>query len=100
MPRTIPGSGRARTGGSEWLRCREPDLSHRPHYAADPEARLTGRSRMSFAFLGPYHPQIVHTPIVLLIFSAFFGILARLMDRDWLRKMSVTLLVFGFLGAF
>ena len=55
---------------------------------------------MSFAFLGPYHPQIVHTPIVLLIFSAFFGILARLMERDWLRKMSVTLLVFGFLGAF
>ena len=55
---------------------------------------------MSFAFLGPYHPQIVHTPIVLLIFSAFFGVLGRLLDRDWLRKTSVLLLVFGFLGAF
>jgi uncharacterized membrane protein len=54
---------------------------------------------MSFAFLQTYHPQIVHTPIVLLIFSAFFGILGRLLDRDWLRKTSVMLLVFGFLGA-
>jgi uncharacterized membrane protein len=53
-----------------------------------------------FAFLGPYHPQIVHAPIVLLIFSALFGILARLMDRDWLRKTSTLLLVLGFLGAF
>jgi len=50
--------------------------------------------------LGPYHPQIVHTPIALLIFSAFFAILGRLFDRDWLRKASVLLLVFGFLGAF
>ena len=55
---------------------------------------------MSFAFLQTYHPQIVHSPIVLLIFSAFFGILGRLLDRDWLRKTSVLLLVFGFLGAF
>ena len=51
-------------------------------------------------FLGPLHPQIVHTPIVLIIFSAFFAVLGRLMDRDWLKKTSVVLLVFGFLGAF
>ena len=51
-------------------------------------------------FLGPLHPQIVHTPIVLIIFSAFFAVLGRLMDRDWLKKASVVLLVFGFLGAF
>jgi uncharacterized membrane protein len=51
-------------------------------------------------FLGPFHPQIVHTPIVMLIFSAFFAIVARLFDRDWLRKTSVIMLVFGFLGAF
>src|SRR6266487_4317179 len=25
-------------------------------------------------FLGPFHPQIVHTPIVMLIFSAFLAI--------------------------
>jgi len=55
---------------------------------------------MSFSFLQTYHPQIVHTPIALLIFSAFFGILGRLLDRDWLRKTSVLLLVFGFLGAY
>ena len=51
-------------------------------------------------FLGPLHPQIVHTPIVLIIFSAFFALIGRLMDRDWLKKTSVLLLVFGFLGAF
>lgn len=55
---------------------------------------------MNLSFLGPFHPQIVHTPIVLLIFSAFSALLGRLMDRDWLRKTSVLLLVFGFLGAF
>ena len=54
---------------------------------------------MSFSFLGPFHPVIVHTPIALLIFSAVFGLVARLFDRDWLKKTSVILLVFGFLGA-
>ena len=53
-----------------------------------------------FNFLGPFHPQIVHTPVALLIFSAFFAIVARLFDRDWLKKTSILLLVFGFLGAF
>jgi uncharacterized membrane protein len=55
---------------------------------------------MNLNFLGPFHPQIVHTPVALLIFSAFFAILARLFDRDWLKKTAVLLLVFGFLGAF
>jgi uncharacterized membrane protein len=54
---------------------------------------------MSFSFLGPFHPVIVHTPIALLIFSAFFALVSRLFDRDWLKKTSVILLVFGFLGA-
>lgn len=54
---------------------------------------------MSFSFLGPFHPMIVHTPMALLIFSALFGLVARLIDRDWLRKTSVVLLVFGFIGA-
>jgi uncharacterized membrane protein len=53
-----------------------------------------------FDFLGPFHPQIVHAPVALLIFSAVFAIVARLFDRDWLKKTSVILLVFGFLGAF
>src|ERR1051325_10536522 len=55
---------------------------------------------MSLSFLGPLHPLIVHTPIVMLIFSAFFAVVGRLFDRDWLRKTSVLMLVFGFLGAF
>jgi len=55
---------------------------------------------MKLDFLGPFHPYIVHTPIALLIFSAFFALVARLFDRDWLRKASVLLLVFGFIGSF
>ena len=51
-------------------------------------------------WIGRFHPQIVHTPIVMLVFSAFFAIVGRLFDRDWVRKASVLLLVFGFLGAF
>jgi len=54
---------------------------------------------MNLSFLGPFHPQIVHTPVALLIFSAFFALVARLYDRDWLRKTSVLLLVIGFVGA-
>ena len=50
--------------------------------------------------LGQFHPQIVHTPVALLVFSAFFAIVGRLFDREWVRKASVLLLVFGFLGAF
>ena len=50
--------------------------------------------------LGQFHPQIVHTPVALLIFSAFFAIVGRLFDREWVRKASVLLLVFGFLGSF
>jgi len=54
---------------------------------------------MNLSFLGPFHPQIVHTPVALLIFSAFFALAARLFDRDWLRKTAVLLLVIGFVGA-
>jgi len=52
-----------------------------------------------FQFLGPYHPMIVHTPVALLVFSAFFALVGRLFDREWVRKTSMLLLVFGFLGA-
>ncbi len=51
-------------------------------------------------WIGQFHPQIVHTPIVMIIFSAFFAIVGRLFDRDWVRRASVLMLVFGFLGAF
>jgi uncharacterized membrane protein len=49
--------------------------------------------------LGQFHPQIVHTPVALLVFSAFLALAGRLFDREWVRKASVLLLVFGFLGA-
>jgi len=50
--------------------------------------------------LGQFHPQIVHTPVALLVFSAFFAIVGRLFDREWVRKAALLLLVFGFLGAY
>jgi len=50
--------------------------------------------------LGQFHPQIVHTPIALLIFSALFALLGRLFDRDWLRKAAMVMLVIGALGSF
>lgn len=50
--------------------------------------------------LGPFHPQIVHTPVALLVFSAFFAVAGRLFDREWVRRAAMLLLVFGFLGAF
>ncbi len=37
---------------------------------------------MNLSFLGPFHPQIVHAPIAMLIFSAFFAIVGRLFDRE------------------
>src|SRR5262245_45950603 len=55
---------------------------------------------MNLSFLGPFHPQIVHTPIVMLIFSALFALVGRITDREWLKKASVVMLVFGWLGAF
>ena len=55
---------------------------------------------MDLKFLGPFHPQIVHTPVAMIIFSALFAVVGRLTDRDWLKKASVVMLVFGFLGAF
>jgi uncharacterized membrane protein len=69
-------------------------------YAIWKQVRTRPEVAMNFSFLGPFHPQIVHTPIVMLIFSALFAVLGRLMDRDWLKKASVVMLVFGYLGAF
>ena len=50
--------------------------------------------------LGQFHPQIVHTPIALLIFSALFVLAGRLFDREWLRKAAMVMLVIGAVGAF
>ncbi len=50
-------------------------------------------------FLGPFHAQIVHTPIALIIFSLAFDVVGRALDSDWWRKASMVLLVVGTLGA-
>jgi uncharacterized membrane protein len=51
-------------------------------------------------WIGQFHPQLVHAPIILLVFSALFSLVGLLFDRDWVKKSAVLLLVFGFLGAF
>jgi uncharacterized membrane protein len=50
-------------------------------------------------FLGPFHPQIVHFPVALLLVSALAALAGRALDSDWLRRAGVALLVVGFLGA-
>jgi uncharacterized membrane protein len=47
----------------------------------------------------PIHPLIVHTPIVLLIFSALLELAGRALDADWARRSALVLLVVGALGA-
>lgn len=51
-------------------------------------------------FLAPYHPQITHGPIVLIIVGFVFEIAGRVFDRDWWRKAALAMLVLGVLGAF
>jgi len=50
-------------------------------------------------FLGPFHPQITHVPVVLIIVSLVFEIVGRVFDRDWLRKAALTMLVLGVAAA-
>jgi uncharacterized membrane protein len=49
--------------------------------------------------LAPFHPQIVHTPIVLIIVSLLFELIGRATDLDWWRKASFALLILGVMGA-
>lgn len=51
-------------------------------------------------FLAPFHPQITHGPIVLIIVGFVFEIAGRLLDRDWWRKAAFAMLILGVLGAF
>jgi uncharacterized membrane protein len=50
-------------------------------------------------FLAAFHPQITHTPIVLIIVSLVFDLLGRALDREWWRKAAFAMLVLGVLGA-
>lgn len=49
--------------------------------------------------LAPFHPQIIHTPIVMIIVSLLFELVGRALDRDWWRKAALAMLVIGVLGA-
>lgn len=51
-------------------------------------------------FLAPFHPQITHGPIVLIIVAFLFEIAGRLLDRDWWRKAAFAMLVLGVVGAY
>jgi uncharacterized membrane protein len=51
-------------------------------------------------FLAPFHPQITHGPIVLVIVAFLFEIIGRLLDRDWWRKAAFAMLVLGVVGAY
>jgi uncharacterized membrane protein len=51
-------------------------------------------------FLAPFHPQITHGPIVLVIVAFLFEIVGRLLDRDWWRKAAFAMLVLGVVGAY
>lgn len=49
--------------------------------------------------LGPFHPQIVHTPIALIVFALLFDLVGRATDLAWWRKAATAMLVIGALGA-
>ena len=51
-------------------------------------------------FLAPFHPQITHAPIVLIIVGFVFEIAGRLLDRDWWRKAAFALLILGVVSAY
>ena len=50
-------------------------------------------------FLAPFHPQIVHVPIALIIVAAVFELIGRAFDLAWWRKAAFAMLIVGVLGA-
>ena len=51
-------------------------------------------------FLAPFHPQITHGPIVLIIVGLLFEIIGRVLDRDWWRKAAFAMLILGVVSAY
>jgi uncharacterized membrane protein len=51
-------------------------------------------------FLSQFHPQLVHTPIALIIVGALFELAGRAMDTEWMRKAAFAMLIVGVLGAY
>jgi len=50
--------------------------------------------------LAPFHPQITHGPIVLIIVALGFELIGRALDREWWRKAAFAMLILGVIGAF
>src|SRR5262245_31126396 len=71
-----------------WSPCVMPATLHRARNVAPGR-----RDRMQI--LGPFHPQIVHFPIVLIICSVVFDLVGRATDSTWWRKASMAMLVVG-----
>ena len=51
-------------------------------------------------FMAPFHPQITHGPIVLIIVAFLFEIAGRVLDRDWWRKAAFAMLILGVVSAY
>jgi uncharacterized membrane protein len=51
------------------------------------------------AWLAPFHPQIVHAPIVLIVVGLLFELIGRALSLDWWRKAAFAMLIVGVLGA-
>jgi uncharacterized membrane protein len=49
--------------------------------------------------LGPFHPSIVHFPIVLILVAALFELVGRATDLAWWRKAAFAMLVLGTVAA-
>ncbi len=49
--------------------------------------------------LAPFHPQIVHGPIALIVAGALFELVGRALDAEWWRKAAFAMLIVGVLGA-
>jgi uncharacterized membrane protein len=50
-------------------------------------------------FLAPFHPQIIHAPIALIVVGFLFELIGRALDRAWWRKAAFAMLVVGVMGA-
>jgi len=48
--------------------------------------------------LAPFHPQLVHAPVALLIVSAAFELIGLALHRAWWRRAAFALLIAGALG--
>jgi uncharacterized membrane protein len=49
--------------------------------------------------LAPFHPQIVHLPIALIVVGLLFELTGRALSLDWWRKAAFAMLIVGVLGA-